>query len=205
MLDTMIFYNLQLKISWFAPELLSLLLADASESVVLDDEALVFKYLVVQRKLTQLPIYLENATPHQAAIAMSNLGYCIKNNAAGNIFNRDLDARNYGVSSYLKVYLYDYDALEDLTNVKICTNSDRVDGEEDVPEWYFEDGVAFLPEELVVGLCLPHRDLRRRFSAEHASLLEMSYWKSVQEDLRVGKVPPVSVYSDSERLTDRAA
>ncbi len=79
MLDTMIFYNLLLKISWFAPELLSLLLADASESVVLDDEALVFKYLVVQRKLTPLPIYLENAAPHQAAIAMSNLGYCIKN------------------------------------------------------------------------------------------------------------------------------
>ncbi len=204
MLDTMLFYNLRLKVSWFGDELRKLLLNNAKGSVRRDGDALVFKYLIVQRRLTPLPIYLEHATPHQAEIAMTNLGYCIKNNAAGNIFNRDLDARNYGVSSYLKVYLYDYDALEDLTNVKIRTNVDRVDGEEDVPDWYFEDGVIFLPEELVVGLCLPHRDLRRRFENEHPALLGVDYWESVQQDLHAGKVPVVSVYPDTERLAGGA-
>ena len=202
MLDTMIFYNLRLNASWFTEQLRDMLLQYCADSVRSEDDALIFKYLIVQRRLTPLPIYLQDATPHQAAIAMSNLGYCIKNNAAANVFNRDLDARNYGVSSYLKVYLYDYDALESLTDIKIRTNIDRIDGEEDIPDWYFEDGVVFLPEEIVVGLCLPHRDLRQQFTQEHGALLSVDYWQSVQGELMTGKVPLVSVYPDTERLSD---
>lgn len=201
MLDSMLFYNLRLDASWFDPALKEQLLEFASESVHEDGEGLVFKYLIVQRKLTPLPVYLENATQRQAETAMVNLGYCIKNNAAGNIFNRDLDARNYGVTSYLKVYLFDYDALEELTDVKVRTNTDRIEGEEDIPDWYFEDGVVFLPEELTTGLCLPHRELRRRFSDEHWLLHTTGYWEGIQRDLEQGKVPSVAVYPDTEKLS----
>ncbi|MGI9317913.1 MAG: isocitrate dehydrogenase kinase/phosphatase AceK regulatory subunit [bacterium] len=200
MLDSMLFYNLRLDADWFTPELKDQLLEHARESVHLDGDGLVFKYLIVQRKLTPLPVYLQNATQKQAETAMINLGYCIKNNAAGNIFNRDLDARNYGVTSYLKIYLFDYDALEELTDVKVRTNTDRIEGEEDVPEWYFEDGVVFLPEELTTGLCLPHRDLRKLFSSEHWLLHTTGYWESIQGDLQEGKVPSVAVYPDTEKL-----
>ena len=202
MLDTMIFYNLRLKLRWFSEPLRKLLLEYATQSVHQSGDSLVFQYLVVQRRLTPLPIFLQNATDHQADIAITNLGYCIKNNAAGNIFNRDLDARNYGVSSYLKIYLYDYDALEDLTDVKIRTNTNLIEGEEDIPEWFFESGVVFLPEEMVVGLCLPERNLRRKFVAEHSPLQEINYWTSIQQDLHAGKVPVVSVYPNTERLTE---
>lgn len=202
MLDAIIYYNLRLKADWFSDELRTELLKFASDCVRQDGDALVFQYLIVQRRLTPLPVYLENATPRQAENAMINLGYCIKNNAAGNIFNRDLDARNYGVTSYLKVYLYDYDALEELTDVKIRTNTDRVDGEEDIPDWYFEDGVVFLPEELVAGLCLPYRELRRRFEEEHPMLLTVDYWEEIQRDLQAGQVPVVSVYPESERIVE---
>jgi isocitrate dehydrogenase kinase/phosphatase len=201
MLDSMLFYNLRLDADWFDTCLMEQLLEYASESVHQDGEALVFKYLIVQRKLTPLPVYLKNATQKQAETAMVNLGYCIKNNAAGNIFNRDLDARNYGVTSYLKVYLFDYDALEELTDVKVRTNTDRIEGEEDIPDWYFEDGVVFLPEELTTGLCLPHRDLRRLFSDQHWMLHTTGYWESIQKDLQEGKVPSVAVYPDTEKLT----
>lgn len=200
MLDSMLFYNLRLPVDWFDPALVDQLREFASDSVHVDGQGLVFKYLVVQRKLTPLPVYLENATPRQAETAMINLGYCIRNNAAGNIFNRDLDARNYGVTSYHKVYLFDYDALELLTEVKIRTNADRIDGEEDIPDWYFEDGVIFLPEELTTGLCLPHRDLRRLFEEEHRELHQTAYWQDIQRDLAAGEVPSVSVYPDTERL-----
>lgn len=201
MLDSMLFYNLRLDADWFDAGLMEQLLEYASESIHRDGEALVFKYLIVQRKLTPLPVYLKNATQKQAETAMVNLGYCIKNNAAGNIFNRDLDARNYGVTSYLKVYLFDYDALEELTDVKVRTNTDRIDGEEDIPDWYFEDGVVFLPEELTTGLCLPHRNLRRLFSDQHWILHTTGYWESIQKDLQEGKVPSVAVYPDTEKLT----
>jgi len=82
---------------------------------------------------------------------------------ATNIFNKDLDSRNYGVGRYGRVFLFDYDAVEKLTDVKIRTNAGREPGEEAVPEWFFEDGVIFLPEELEHGMQLKSSYARRLF------------------------------------------
>jgi len=200
MLDSIIYYKVSLNRSWFSPELLEDLLTYAADTVSLSGEDVIFKYLIVQIKLTPLPVYLENATEKQAETAITNLGYCIKNNAAANIFNQDLDARNYGIGSYSKVYLFDYDALEELTEVKIRTNLDRFDGEEDIPDWYFEDGVVFLPEELISGLCISQRNLRDHFARRHASLMTTRYWLDIQKELQDGTIPSVSVYPDGERV-----
>ncbi len=200
MLDNIIYYNLMLEKSWFDPELLEELLADASLSVSMHEEGVVFKHLIVQRRQTPLPVFLETASEAEAERAIINLGYCIKNNAAANIFNKDLDARNYGVSKYLKVHLYDYDALEDFVEVKIHTNEDRIDGEEDVPDWVFEEGVVFLPEEILVGLRIHDRQLRRMFLQRHGDLLTTEYWERIQDDLRNGKVPAIYIYPESKRL-----
>lgn len=200
MLDSIIYYKVRLDRSWFSAPLLEELLSEASETVSLVGDDVIFKYLIVQIKLTPLPVYLETATEKQAETAIANLGYCIKNNAAANIFNRDLDSRNYGIGSYSKVYLFDYDALEDLTEVKIRTNVGREDGEEDIPDWYFEDGVVFLPEELISGLCIPNRQLSDMFARRHANLFSTQYWTDIQEDLAAGTIPSVSVYPDYERL-----
>ena len=202
MLDSIIYYNVRLDRRWFSAALLEQLLSNASLSVSLNGDDVIFKYLIVQIKLTPLPVYLENASEKQAETVIVNLGYCIKNNAAANIFNKDLDARNYGVSSFSMVYLFDYDALEELKEVKIRTNLDREDGEEDIPDWYFEDGVIFLPEELVSGLCIPQRSLCDLFAKRHANLLTTDYWSKIQQDLLAGTVPQVSVYPDSERVRD---
>lgn len=48
-----------------------------------------------------------------------------------------IGTRDYGLSSYLKVYLYNYDVLKSLTDIKIHTNTSRIDGKEEIPEWYF--------------------------------------------------------------------
>ncbi len=200
MLDNIIYYNLMLERSWFDPALLEELLEDASLSVSMRGEGVVFKHLIVQRRQTPLPVFLETASEPEAERAIINLGYCIKNNAAANIFNKDLDARNYGVSKYLKVHLYDYDALEDFVEVKIRTNEDRIDGEEDVPDWVFEEGVVFLPEEILVGLRIHDRQLRRQFLQRHGDLLTTEYWERIQNDLRNGKVPAIYIYPESKRL-----
>ncbi len=200
MLDNVIYFNLKLEKELFEASLLEEMLREASESVSLEDDSIIFKYLIVQRKLVPLPVFLKSASREDAETAVVNLGYCIKNNMAANIYNKDLDARNYGVSRFLKVFLFDYDALEQFTDVKIRSNTDRIDGEEDIPDWYFEDGVVFLPEEIEVGLGIENRSLRRLFRAAHGDLLTTEYWERIQRDLKAGKVPRLHVYPEERRL-----
>jgi isocitrate dehydrogenase kinase/phosphatase len=202
MLDNILYYNLKLDSDWFAPRLRDELVSEASNAVRLQDGALVFKYLVVQRKLTPLNVFLEVAPEDKASRAIVNLGHCIRNNAAANVFNKDFDVRNYGVSRYLKVYLYDYDALEFLTDVKVRTNVDRFDGEEDVPGWFFEQGVVFLPEEIESGLRVDDRQLRRAFRGTHQELLTVDYWERMQQTLSAGEVPGIVTFPESCLLDD---
>ncbi|MGA2342305.1 MAG: isocitrate dehydrogenase kinase/phosphatase-domain containing protein, partial [Steroidobacteraceae bacterium] len=129
-----------------------------------------------------------------------NLGQCIRNNAATNIFNRDLDSRNYGVGRYGRVFLFDYDAVEQLTDVKIRTNADREPGEETVPDWFFEEGVIFLPEELQHGMQLMNRYARRCFREQNLDLLGVAYWQEVQQKLLRGDVPALEMFPDNCKL-----
>ena len=205
MLDNILYYNLRLERAWFGAELADELVRGAGNAVRLQDDGLVFRYLVVQRKLTPLNIFLADAPDARASRAIVNLGYCIRNNAAANVFNRDFDVRNYGVNRYLKVYLYDYDAVEPLTEVKVRTNLDRYDGEEDVPPWFFEEGVVFLCEEIEIGLRVNDRSLRRAFRAVHGELLTVPYWEQLQESLRAGQVPGIHTFPESCHLGDPGA
>ena len=200
MLDNIIYYNLELDPAWFEPELLAELLRDAAESVSLRDDAVILKHLIVQRRVRPLPVFFRNATPEEAREVIVNLGHCIKNNAAANVFNKDLDARNYGVSRYHKVYLFDYDALEPLTHVKVRSNADRFDGEDDVPDWFYEDGVIFLPEEIETGFRIHDRGLRRLFRDVHGDLLTTGYWERMQGVLERGQVPSIRLYPEQRKL-----
>ena len=205
MLDNIVYYNLKLARSWFSSELAAELLREAGSSVQLQGPAVVFKHLIVQRKLTPLNVFLESAPESKALRTVLNLGFCIRNNAAANVFNKDFDVRNYGVSRYLKVYLYDYDAVETLTDVKVRTNLDRCDGEEDVPDWFFEPGVIFLPEEIEAGLRLSNRALRRAFRAAHADLMTTQFWQDLQKALSAGEVPGIRTLPEQCHLGDFGA
>ncbi|MCB1883750.1 MAG: bifunctional isocitrate dehydrogenase kinase/phosphatase [Geminicoccaceae bacterium] len=200
MLDNIIYHNIRLDRAWFEEDLLDELVRFAGKTVRLKGDAVIFRHLIVQMKMIPLPIFLEKADPDAAAAAVVNLGHCIKNNAAADIFNKDLDGRNYGVSPFLKVFLFDYDAIEPFTTVKIRTNADRIEGEEDVPDWVFEDGFIFLPEEIEAGLRIDDRNLRRLFRAHHGDLLTLRWWRNLQEELEQGRVPRIAVYPDSCRI-----
>ena len=205
MLDNVMYDNVRLDRSWFAPGLLEELLTAAAGTVSVQGNHVLFQHLIVQMKMVPLPEFLATASPQDARAAVVNLGYCIKNNAAANIFNKDLDGRNYGVARSLKVFLFDYDAVERLTEIKVRTNVGREDGEEDIPDWYFEDGVIFLPEETLTGLRIDDPELRRLFRETHWELLTVDYWEGMQRALREGKVPKVRAYPMSRRLKRPAA
>ena len=200
MLDNVMYGNLALPRDFFGDALLAELLSAASDNVAESGDQVVFRHLIVQMRMVPLPEFLKTATLEQAEQAILSLGRCIKNNAAANVFNRDLDGRNYGVGQSLKVYLFDYDAVERLTDIAVRSNADRIDGEEDLPDWVFEDGIVFLPEEIELHLRIDDRHLRRLFRTRHGEILTPEYWLDMQNQLRLGQVPSVSTYPDSCRL-----
>jgi len=200
MLDNVMYFNLRLDRDMFDPALLDEVCRQAAGSVQVDQNGVYLRQLIVQLKIVPLPVFLESADEDATRAVMVSLGHCIRNNAATNIFNKDLDSRNYGVGRYGRVFLFDYDAVEKLTDVKIRTNADREPGEEAVPEWFFEDGVVFLPEELEHGMQLKSDHARRCFREENFDLLSVEYWRDVQQKLERGEVPGLQMYPDSTKL-----
>jgi isocitrate dehydrogenase kinase/phosphatase len=200
MLDNVMYFNLRLDRDMFEPTLLDEICRQAAGSVQVDHEGVYLRTLIVQLKIVPLPVFLETADEDATRAVMVSLGHCIRNNAATNIFNKDLDSRNYGVGRYGRVFLFDYDAVEKLTDVKIRTNTGREPGEEAVPEWFFEDGVIFLPEELEHGMQLKSSYARRCFREENFDLLGVEYWQDVQQKLERGEVPALRVYPDNTKL-----
>jgi isocitrate dehydrogenase kinase/phosphatase len=200
MLDNVMYFNLRLERDVFDPALLDEICRQAAGSVQVDQNGVYLRQLIVQLKIVPLPVFLETADEDATGAVMVSLGHCIRNNAATNIFNKDLDSRNYGVGRYGRVFLFDYDAVEKLTDVKIRTNADREPGEEAVPEWVFEDGVIFLPEELEHGMQLKSAYARRCFREENFDLLSVEYWQDVQQKLERGEVPGLQMYPDSTKL-----
>jgi isocitrate dehydrogenase kinase/phosphatase len=200
MLDNVMYFNLRLEREMFDPSLLDEICREAAGSVQVDRDGVYLRLLIVQLKIVPLPVYLAAADEIATRDVMISLGQCIRNNAATNIFNKDLDSRNYGVGRYGRVFLFDYDAVEKLTDVKIRTNRDREPGEEAVPEWFFEDGVIFLPEELEHGMQLKSSHARRCFREQNADLLSVEYWQDVQQKLQRGEVPELQMYPDSAKL-----
>jgi len=200
MLDNIIYYNVKLARACFEAELLDEILSEAAGTASLVGDDVVFRQLIVQFRLVPLTVFLETASDVEAERAVINLGTCIRNNAAANIFNKDLDARNYGVGKYLKIYLFDYDAVQPLTDVLVATNLGREEGEEDVPDWVFSDKPVFLPEELEAGFRIDDRSLRRAFREFHGDLLTLDYWERMQAHHRAGRIPRVSTYPEERRL-----
>ena len=204
MLDNVMYFNLRLDRDMFEPEFLEELCRESAETVHVDGEGVMLRTLIVQLKIVPLPVYLETASESETREVIINLGQCIRNNAATNIFNRDLDSRNYGVGRYGRVFLFDYDAVEKLTDVLIRTNLDREPGEETVPDWFFEEGIVFLPEELQHGMQLNNRLARNAFRNENHDLLSIDYWQDVQSKLKRGEVLPLQMYPDSCKLAGEA-
>jgi isocitrate dehydrogenase kinase/phosphatase len=205
MLDNVMYFNLRLDKAMFDARLLAEISHQAAGSVQVIDDGVFLQSLIVQLKIIPLPVYLEHATEAETRAAIASLGHCIRNNAATNIFNKDLDSRNYGVGRYGRVFLFDYDAVEKLTEVKIRTNSDREPGEDEVPGWFFEDGVIFLPEELEHGMQFTSDLARRCFRQENSDLMTVDYWLDVQSKLQRGEVPGLRMYPDTTKLEFDAA
>lgn len=189
------FHDLALPRDRFDPPLLDELLQDASRTVSIRGDDVMFRTVYLERRVTPLDVYIRATGPSEAQRAIVDYGTAIKNLAASNIFPGDMLLKNFGVTSRGRVVFYDYDELTQITACRF----------KPLPDHDIGDPVAgvgpndVFPEELPRFLGLSD-EMRAAFDEQHADLFEPAFWNAVQHRLTAGEIIEILPYRKSRRL-----
>ena len=201
MADTLEFSNAALPRSRFAPELLEELRTLAPSVIEEDGDDLVIKHLYIERRMTPLNLYLDQANPEQLEAAVKDYGNAIRELAIANIFPGDMLWKNFGVTRYNRIVFYDYDEIEYMTDVNFrrIPEAPHPDLELSAEPWYSVARNDVFPEEFATFL-LASPAIRRAFLKYHADLLEPQFWQHAQSQIRAGRVEDFFPYPDEFRF-----
>ena len=197
--DTQQFADFRFPVAKFEPECLAELLQVAPSTVVMEGDVVLIRHCWTERRMTPLNIYLEHATPAQVEEALKDYGLAIKQLAAANIFPGDMLLKNFGVTRHGRVVFYDYDEISYLTEVNFrhIPPARYEEDEMSSEPWYSVGPMDVFPEEFPRFLFVDLK-LRRQFAKLHGNLFDADYWKSLQEQIRAGKVIDVFPYRRHE-------
>ncbi|VUD51398.1 Isocitrate dehydrogenase kinase/phosphatase [Thalassocella blandensis] len=201
MADTLEYSDVALPRSRFSQALLDNLMEVAPSKIELEDNMVIIKHVYIERRMTPLNIYLQNATPDQVRDAICDYGDAIKQMISVNIFPGDMLLKNFGVSRHGRVIFYDYDEIEYLTDVnfrKIPEAKNEVDEMSDKP-WYFVGANDVFPEQFLTFV-LTKKSYREPFMSKHADLLTPQFWQDKQEQIRHGVYQNVFPYPEEKRF-----
>lgn len=201
LVDAQEFRGLAFPTRRFLPALLEQLKRDASYSVTVSDEEVVFHHVYTERRLTPLDVYLREASPEAAGEAVIEYGNAIRDLIGANIFPGDILLKNFGVTAHGRVVFYDYDELCLLTDCHFRelpeprSVQDELWGE----PWYSVAENDVFPEEFrwFIGLSGPLREI---YESRHADLYQVSYWRDIQQRIRDGQVADIFPYKAARRL-----
>ncbi|MCH9686260.1 MAG: bifunctional isocitrate dehydrogenase kinase/phosphatase [Deltaproteobacteria bacterium] len=189
--DTQEFEYLAFDRARFEPACLAELLEKAPSLVRVEGDTVVIQHMYIEEKMTPLDLYMADATPADAERAMVDYGTAIKELAAHNIFAGDLLWKNFGVTQFGRLVLYDYDEIRPLLDCNFRDIPAPRSWEDEMsaqPYYSVRDNDVF-PEEWG-PFVVPRRPARLRdaFLDSHADLLTAEYWRGVQRDLVAGRV-----------------
>ena len=155
----------------------------------------------VERRVTPLDFFLEQADDSRARKIVIDWGYTIKDLAISNIFPGDILLKNFGVTRHGRVVFYDYDELCPLTscNFRKLPESSGYDDEMAAEPWFYVDENDVFPEEFRHFLGLPG-SLRKVFLQHHADLFEVEFWLRAQRAIQAGSRPHIYPYDPDCRL-----
>jgi len=195
------FEHLSFDICWFTDALLDELTREASRTVRIEKDRVIIRHAYVERRVTPLDLYLQQATPQKAAGAVVDFGHAIKDLAYSNVFPGDLLLKNFGVTRHGRVVFYDYDEIVPLTD---CTfrkvPPPRNHMQEMAAEpWYYVAENDVFPEEHARFLGLAP-ELKALFMEHHQDLFHPDFWQQVQVDIRAGKIKHIRPYAQTYRL-----
>ena len=195
LIDAQEFKRVRLPRARFSAALLEELFGDATVTVHVDGDDLVFDHMYIERRMTPLNLYLRDAPPEVAERAAIDYGQAIRDLAYTNIFAGDLLLKNFGVTRHGRVIFYDYDELCQLTDCRFrelphATNDeDEMRGE----AWFYVAENDVFPETFINFLAFSDQQ-RDAFMRFHAEILTADFWRQIQQRLQEGDTLEVLPY-----------
>ncbi len=202
MADTQEFTNLAFARNRFSDELMAELMKVAPSVIEDHGKALVIKHVYVERRMTPLNLYLQDADDEQLLSVMDEYGNSIKELAAANIFPGDMLLKNFGVTRHGRVVFYDYDELCPLTecNFRVIPQP-RTEAEEMASKpWYTVRPNDIFPEEFKLFFSGNQR-ARQVFDELHSDIYKASFWQGLQEQIAAGMVHDFFPYRRKTRFS----
>ena len=198
MADTQEFKNLVFERARFSEELMEELYETCPSQLQISGTALIIKHCYVERRMTPLNLYLQDATDEEVDDVMNDYGKSIKELAAANIFPGDMLLKNFGVTRHGRVVFYDYDEIQPLLECNFRRIPPPRDEYEEMSgqPWYSVGPNDVFPEEFRLFFSGNQR-ARKAFDARHSDLYDATFWTDLQARLREGVVkdfypyPPV--------------
>lgn len=199
--DAQEFEHLRFPRGRFHPALLEELLRDAAESVWVDGDDLVIRHLYTERRIRPLDLYLREAPPQAAKVAVIEYGNAIRDLACADIFPGDLLLKNFGVSRHGRVIFYDYDELALVTemNFRALPTASSHEEEMSAEPFFSVDERDVFPEQWLPFL-VPPGPLRAAFLEAHADLLTPAFWREMQRGQARGELRDFFPYPAHRRL-----
>jgi len=201
LVDAQTFEHLKFDTSCFSPQLLAELKQDAGRTVRIVNDYIILDHAYVERRVTPLDVFLNEAAEPEAQKIVIVWGNAIKDLAVSNIFPGDILLKNFGVTRHGRVVFYDYDKLCPLTSCRFrkLPPAYEVENEMASEPWFYVDENDVFPEEFqkFLGLRPPLRDV---FCEHHNDLFEVSFWQQAQQMIQAGELPHIYPYARSCRL-----
>jgi isocitrate dehydrogenase kinase/phosphatase len=195
LVDAQEFRLLEFDAARFEPELLEALLTGCSETCRIEGDQLVISHCYIERRLTPLNLYLQDAAPEDSRAAAIDYGQAIRDLAMSNIFAGDLLLKNFGVTRHGRVIFYDYDELCLVTE---CNFRRLPEARDDMDEmrsgaWFYVGPNDILPEQFVQFLGF-REEAKKAFLLHHGDLLTAEYWIRLKKRLEAGETLEVIPY-----------
>lgn len=199
MADTHEYMNFRLPRNRLDCDLLKELLEECSSSIELTENEIIIKHLYIERKMTPLNLYLEQQQdPEKIRHALNELGLCIKQIAAANIFAGDMLLKNFGITRHGRVIFYDYDEICYMHEREFRVFPKSADpyaidtlsvGPSDVFPEQFEHFIVSKKTHKII------------LKELHGDLMTQQFWLEAQRKAASGDVQYFWPYAESKRLS----
>lgn len=202
MADTQEYENFILPRDRVCTELLDELRREAPSQLEENGDQLIIRHLYMERRMTPLNLYLEQANDEQLRAVIEEYGSAIKQLAAANIFPGDMLFKNFGVTRHGRVVFYDYDEINYMTemNFREIPPPRYPEDEMSAEPWYSVGPNDIFPEEFRTFLCI-NPQIRQIFEELHGDLFEARYWREIQDKIRHGHIEDVFPYRRKLRFS----